>query len=188
MTTPGGPEDREPPDDAEAGVPGLLGEPLAALHPDLDGDVPGRAVDGGDFRDRLFHHPARHRVDRGLADRDREPRAGHRPDPRTRPERKPRPPGAPRAHRGVNQREMGHVRVVARVLDDAGAGEPVPSLLGRKRERGPLPPRQLDGDRVREFARQQRGVGGPRVAAVAHAPVVQPRRRRSPLGGDMHRF
>ena len=27
-----------------------------------------------------------------------------------------------------------------------------------------------------------------RVAAVAHAPVVQPRRRRSPLGGDMPRF
>ena len=27
-----------------------------------------------------------------------------------------------------------------------------------------------------------------RVAAVAQAPVVQPRRRRSPLGGDIPRF
>ena len=73
----GGAEDREPSDNAEARVPRLLGEALAVPHPDLDDHVPGRAVRGRNAGDRLAHHPARRRVDRGLAHRNRKPRPGH---------------------------------------------------------------------------------------------------------------
>ena len=123
---------------------------------------------GGDGRDRLAHHPARRRVDRGLADGDGEPGPGHRPDPRPRPELDTRT-GGTLAHRGVDERKVGHVRVVARVLDDSGAGVPRPQLLRRERERGPAPPRQLDGDRVREPARHERGIRGPGRGGGARA-------------------
>ena len=159
MTTPVVPRIESPPDDAEARVPGLPGEPFAVPHPDLDDDVPGASVRGGDRRDLPAHHPARYGVDGGLAHRDRQTGPGHRPDPRPRPELDPAP-ASPLAHRGVDEREVGDVGVVARVLDDAGAGEPGAERLLRERERGPLPLRKIDGDRVRKPSRQERGIRG----------------------------
>ena len=69
---------------------------------------------------------------------------------------------------------MGDVRVVARVLDDAGAGEIGPKLMGRQRKFGPEALRQRNRNRVRKCARQKRFEGRARRAA-AQAPVVQPR-------------
>ena len=157
---PGGAEDRESADDAEARIPGLPGEPLAVAHPDLDDHVPRCAMRGGDFRDGLAHHPARHRVDRGLAGGDREAGPGHRPHARPGPEfdalsGRTLPDG------GDDEGEVGHVGVVARVLDDAGAGEALAELFRREREPGPLPLRKPDGDRIGKLPGEQRGVRGP---------------------------
>ena len=187
---PGGAEDREPSDNAEARVPRLLGEALAVPHPDLDDHVPGRAVRGRHVRDRLAHHPPRRRVDRGLADGHGEPGPGHRPDPRPRPELDAGT-GGTLAHRGVDERKVGHVRVVARVLDDSGAGVPRPKLLRRKRERGPAPPRQLDGDRVRELSRHERRVcragrgGGAGAGRPAAAQALSLGRRHAAIPARM---
>ena len=81
------------------------------------------------------------------------------------------------------QRAMGDVRIVARVLDHAGAGDQ--SSPRRKL-------REREGDALaRRQARSPPGSGGgapvtsaskaARVAAVAQAPVVQPRRKRALL-------
>ena len=63
------PEDREAADDAEARVPGSLGEPFAVAHPDFDDHVSRRTMGGRNFRDGLAHHSLRNWVDCGLAHR-----------------------------------------------------------------------------------------------------------------------
>ena len=76
----GGAEDRQPADDAEPRIHGALGERLAAGDRDLDLDVapaPGSRRDLGEIG---ADHRARHRVDRRLAGRQRQARAGHRAD------------------------------------------------------------------------------------------------------------
>ena len=64
---------------------------------------------------------------------------------------------------------MGDVRIVARVLDDAGAGEVGVKLMGREREFGPQALRQRDRNRIGKLAGQQRFKGRARRAAGAGA-------------------
>ena len=73
-----------------------------------------------------------------------------------------------------DKRAMRDVRIIARVLDDAGAGEIGPELMGREREFGPQALRQRDRNRIGKRAGQQRLERRPRRAAGA-GPVVQPR-------------
>ncbi len=74
----GGAEDRQAADDAEPPVEGLGGQRLAAGNGDLDLDVAGIAVGGGDLGDGLAQHLARHRVDGRLARRNGKARPRHR--------------------------------------------------------------------------------------------------------------
>ena len=71
---------------------------------------------------------------------------------------------------------MGDVRVVARVLDDAGAGEIGPKLVDRQRKFGPEALRQRDRNRVGN-APVRSASKAARAAPLAQAPVVHPRRR-----------
>ena len=70
---------------------------------------------------------------------------------------------------------MRDVGIIARVLDDAGAGEIGPELMGRKREFGPQALRQRDRNRIGKRAGPKRLERRPRAAPLAQAPVVQPR-------------
>ncbi|KGC52754.1 cobalamin biosynthesis CbiD domain protein [Burkholderia pseudomallei] len=64
-------ENRQSADDAEARVHRLARERLAVLDADRDVEAARIAVLGRERREVLGHHPARHRVDRRLADGDR---------------------------------------------------------------------------------------------------------------------
>ena len=68
-----------------------------------------------------------------------------------------------------DKRAMRDVRIIARVLDDAGAGEIGPELMGRKREFGPQALRQRDRNRIGKLRRS---------AALRTPPA--PRRWRKP--------
>ena len=73
----GRPQHRQPADDAEPRVHRLFGETLAARDRDRDGDIGRRcAVRLGDIGELLADHRPRRRVDRRLADRQRQARAG----------------------------------------------------------------------------------------------------------------
>ncbi len=87
---------------------------------DLRVGAPRRASRG--LGDRLAHHRARHRIDRRLARRQRQAGPRHRADARARANDTPAP-GAAAAQGRAIERAMGHVRIVAGVLDDAGARE-----------------------------------------------------------------
>ena len=80
------------------------------------------------------------------------------------------------AHGRHDQRAMGDVRVVARVLDNAGAGEIDPELMGREREFGPRPFGSATGTGSGK-APVRSASKAARAAPLAHAPVVQPRLR-----------
>ena len=72
-------------------------------------------------------------------------------------------------HGRHDQRAMGDVRIVARVLDDAGAGEAGVKLVGRERELGPQALRQRDRNRIGKLAGQKHFKGRARRAAGAGA-------------------
>ena len=74
----GGAEDRQSADDAEPPVEGLGGQRLAAGNGDLDLDIAGIAVRGGDLGNGLAQHLARHGVDGGLARRNGKAGPRHR--------------------------------------------------------------------------------------------------------------
>ncbi len=168
----GGAQDRQPADDPEAAVQRALGQALAARHRDRHLGVGCHAAQH--FGERVADHPARHRVDRGLAGRQRQAGAGHGADPLAGPEHHPRA-GRQRAHARPHQRAVGDVGVVAGVLYDAGLGPVVGAGAAGQRERGGLAAGQDDLHRVREDAVRQRrerrlrrcggaGAGGPAAA------------------------
>ena len=68
-----------------------------------------------------------------------------------------------------DKRAMRDVRIVARVLDDAGAGETGPKLMGREREFGPQALRQRDRNRIGKRPGPKRLERRPRRAAGAGA-------------------
>ena len=108
-------------------------ERLAAGNGDLDLDIGSACRRGGDFGDRVGDHPARHRIDRRLARRNRQARPGHRADALAGAKASRRRP-ARRAHRRDDQRAMRHVGIVAGILDHAGAS-PQPASVRVERQR-----------------------------------------------------
>ena len=121
-----------------------------------------------DFREIGLDHRARRRVDRGLARLERQSGSRNRADALAGLEAQSGA-WAREAHGRHDERAMGDVRIVARVLDDAGAGKIGPKLMGRERKFGPEALRQRDRNGVRESASQKRFEGRARRAARAGA-------------------
>ena len=156
-----GAEDRQPALDAEAAVHRFLRQRRAVLDADLDRCVAAAPQRPGGRGHRGADHRARRRVDRRLPHRERETGAGHRPDPLSGAERNaaPRRPGA---HRRKDQRAVGHVGVVARVLDHSRGRPAVAQRLAGEREGGSPPARKRHRHRVGKPPGEQRFVSGAR--------------------------
>ena len=115
----GGAEDRQAADDAEPAVEGLLRQGLAARDRDLDARRRrARLSERRGFGDGVAHHLARHGIDRGLARRQPAgparvtvptPSPGAKGDAGCRARR--------RARVASDQGAVGHVRIVAGILD-----------------------------------------------------------------------
>ncbi len=107
---------------------------------------------------RRLDHLTGNRVDGGLADGQRQAGAGHDADAGPRPEHDALP-----CRRGTHgrhdQRAVGHVRIVARVLDDAGARAVARAFMQRQREGRARAAGKPDLDRVRERAGDPARVG-----------------------------
>ena len=158
-----------PAEDAEARVPGLARELLAAGDRDRRSSTsPRPPCARRHLGDGRAHHLARDGIDRGLAGRKRQARLGHGAHTLARAEGDPAP-GRPRAHGREDECAMGDVGIVAGVLDDAGAREALAQLLAREREGGPLALGQ--GDRRPDRGRR-------RSAAPYRRPWSRRRRRR----------
>ena len=123
-------------------------------------------------------HLARHRIDGGLARRDRQPRPRHGADAFAGAEDDAAARHAP-THGREDQGAVGHVGIVAGILDDArGCG--VRAHAGdRQREARTLAAGQRHLDRIGECAGQQRRIGrlGGRRGAGAGGPAAAERRR-----------
>ena len=171
---PGRAEDRQAADNAEAPVERFRRQFHAAGNGDLDLGVGCASGRGCNFGDGVVDHAARHRVDGRLARRKRKARPRHRADALTGSEGHARSSRAS-AHGGNNERTVRYIRIVAGVLDHAGAC--AGSILSRHRQRKtwPLAARQSHLDRIGKFARYERGKRR-LAAAAAQVPVVQPRR------------
>ena len=164
---PGGAEYRQPADNAEPRVHRPQGEAFAAGDRDRHGDIGShpsrkhRAIRLGNVGERAPDHRPRRRVDRRLADAERQAGPGHRADPRAgaKPHARSRlTPG----QLGDDQRAMRHIRIVPGILDDAGAGEPVAQFGERQGKARRLAARQADRHRIGKPSGQQRGKGGAR--------------------------
>ena len=171
----GGAEDRQSADDAEPPVERLCGKRLAARDGDLDLDiarVPMRRADLGDAR--------RASSVRGTGLIAGSPGGTGRPGrvtvPTPSPARKVTPlPGAPRPHRGEDQRAMGHVGIVAGVLDHAGRRRAVASAVVASAKAGRLPPRQAStstGSGNSPGQQRRKGGLGGRRGAGAGGPAA----------------
>ena len=177
-------EDREAADDAEAPVGGALGDLLAAGDRDLDNRVDADAEPRRDLLEIGVDHRARRRIDRRLADGERQAGPRHRADAFAGLEAQARARRR-EAHGRHDQRAMGDVRIVARVLDDAGAGESCRRAHGsRARIRASSPWAARPGpDRERRPVSSASKAA--RAAPLAQAPVVQPRLRGGVFGSLM---
>ena len=172
----GGAEDRQSADDAEPPVEGLGGQRLAAGNGDLDLDVAGIAVGGGNLGNGFAQHLARHGVDGGLARRNGKARPRHRAHAFAGTEADAASArGA--ADRGEDQRPVGDVGIVAGILHHAGRRRAVAQRRGGQREGRMLPARQGHLDRIGKLAGQQRLIGrlGGRRGAGAGGPAVAER-------------
>ena len=136
----------------------------------------------------VAHHLARHRVDRRLAHRQRQAGLGDRADALAGVKRDAAARRAARDPRD-DQRAMRHVR------DRRPASLMIPASRQVRRPRascasanaGRLPAGQGDRRPGRGTARPAAPHSAALVAAVAQAPVVQPRRSGLPSGGCWHR-
>ena len=182
---PGRPEDGETAHDPETGVHRFPGQFLAARDGDLDLRVARHAVGFGDLGDGGGDHPARHRVDRGLAGFDRQPGFGHRADAGPRSEVHAAP-GFP--DRDLDQRAVGHVGIVACILDHRRRRRLRRQRVACEHELDPVAARQGNRHRILERAGQQgaegrfRGRGG----AGARGPAAAQRSFAYHRIGDRH--
>jgi hypothetical protein len=143
--------------DAEARVHRLLRERLAVLDADRHVEA-AREAEFARKRVEVFgHHPARHRIDRRFADREREARA------RDRAHARPREKAHPRLRRQPHAREhdgaVGDVGIVSRVLHGAGFRQIAVARRGPaedERQRHVLPFRQRDFRALARLAAQQK--------------------------------
>ena len=114
----GGSQNGQPTLDPQPGVPRLFGQFPPAGDRDFDLYIRGLAKGCGLLIHHLRHHLARHGIDGRFPHANRQSRFGHSPHAVTRLEHHTTARGA---HRHHDQRPMGHVRVIARVLGDARA-------------------------------------------------------------------
>ena len=159
----GGAENGQAADDAEPGIQGALGDPLAAGDGDFDDDIgcAGRRHRGAD-------HLARRGIDGWFARRQGQAGPGDGADAGTGAElhaasRRPMP------HCRHDQRAMGDIGIVAGVLDDSRAGETFAGLVHCQGEGRALPAGQVDRHRIGEHAAQQRLAGRARGCGSAGA-------------------
>ena len=149
----GGAEDRQAADDAEPAVERAFREPRTVRYADLDLDVAGlpqprvatSAIAAAIMR-------------RGTGLMAGSPGGTARPGRVTVPTPSPArkhdaAAGRAGAHRRQHERAMGHVGIVARILDDARRRGAVVARREGERKGGALAARQRDLDRVRKFAR-----------------------------------
>ena len=120
-----------------------------------------------DFGDGVADHAPRHRIDRRLAGRQRQAGPRDRADALAGAKRHA---GAGRAgaHRGQDQRAMGHIGIVARVLDDARRSPSLRPFASAQARSRALAARQRELDRIGKVA----GHAAPR------RPLWPPRWRR----------
>ena len=157
----------------------LRGECFAAGDRDFDLGVGAARRRGSHFRDGVLNHAARHRIYGGFAGRHRKAGSRHRADSRAGAKAHA---GAAGAHGRADQSAMGHVRIVAGILDDAGGrGIVVPPRHGQRKTR-PLAARQGHRDRIGELAGHQRSEGGLRRRRGAGAGGPTPAQRAFLLG------
>ncbi len=158
------------------------------------------AMRRGDFGDGRAHHLPRHRIDGGLARRERKAGPRDRADAFAGAEDDAAPDRAA-PHRGEDQRAVRHVGVVAGVLHHARRRGAIAACRGGEGEGGTAAARQGHLDRIGKGARQQRrvgrlggcrgaGAGGPAAAEGAcvscHAPRYRAPRALVTAGGRRH--
>ena len=154
-----GAQNRQAADDAKAPVQRALGDLLPAGNGDFDFHIIRPAKRRSGVNDGLAHHVAGHGIDGGLARRQSQPRPCDRADPFACPEGDARA-GRAGAHSGENQRAMGDIGIIPRILDDARLGE-ARALLGRRQREGDRSPiGQVDAHGIGKGAAHQRLIGG----------------------------
>ena len=164
----GGSEDRQAADDAKTSVERFLREFLAVGNRDLDHDIAVRSVGDDALAHGLADHGARDRIDGGFARRYREARLGDRADTGPGAERDAGAGGASR-YLGLDQGAMRDIRIIARVLDNAGSRGRIRTVEGRDRKRGSSPVGQDDLDHRRALAGDKQLVGRARCSRSAGA-------------------
>ena len=162
-----------PPRMPSRGFSVLLRHLLAVGHRDLDLEIGALARHLGDG---LSDHLARHGVDRRLADRDRQAGPRHLADAFAAPEGHAGA-GLAAPHRGNDQRAMRDVGIVAGILDDAGHRRAVAQVRDCASAK---PTRWPPGSVISTGSGNSPCTSAAQAAlaaAVAQAPVVQPRLR-----------
>ena len=164
-------QDRNPAENAEARVPGFLGQSCATFDRYGHDDVAGCAMGGGGLVDRLADHLSRHRVDRGLAHRQGQAFASYRADPVAGAE------DDAVACTGdfdiyLDKCAVGDVGIVSCILDDGCKSAVFSYSFPRQGKGRCFTFRQGDLHGVGEIARQKRGIGslGGRRRASAGRP------------------
>ena len=152
----GGAEDRQAADDAETAVERFGRQRFAAGNRNLDIGVGGAAGCDGDFGDGVSDDAARHRIDGGLAGRHWQAGARDGADAFAGAKCHARSDGAD-TNGGADERAVGHVGIVAGVLDHAGRRRALVLARHREREARPLAARQCHLDRVGKLAGNERG-------------------------------
>ena len=176
---PGRAEDRQAADDAEPAVQRALGDQRAAR----DGDLDLRVRRDAQSRRRLVgdrgpDHAARHGVDGRLAGRDRQAGARHRADALAGPEQLTPAPDGGGPHRGRGRGPHASRRDRRpRLLPRRPGRSRRPRSAQRQREGRARPARQRRSRPGRGSSAPCSAAKAARAAAVAQAPVVQPRRR-----------
>ncbi len=110
MDDPGGTQNRKSADYPKSRVPGLLRKRLTIGNGNFNLHIASALL----FYD-LTHHLARNRIDGGLTYRNGKPRFGYGANARPCFERNAL---ARHPYRGNHRAAVGHIRIVARVLDD----------------------------------------------------------------------
>jgi len=152
---------RQPAQDPEPGIQ-RLGREIGAAR-DRDGDDQIQRRGSAAFGRGVFERPAdiaaRTRIDRRLARRQRQAGPRHRADPDAGAEDEAGT-GCALLDPAQNECPMGHVRIVAGILDDAGLGPAFAQHRPLDREARRIALGQADPDLRREAAGQQRLIGG----------------------------
>ncbi len=165
---PRGAQDREAADDAEPPVQRSLCDFFAAWNRDFDGHVSGKTIKARHLADRGLDHSAGHRIDGGLSRRQGKSSAGNCANSLSGAKHHARSGRAVR-HARDHQRAMGHVGIVARILNDSRTGKTLSKFLESQREGRPRATRQGDRDDGGKFTANERLIGRPRGGGGAGA-------------------